>query len=79
MCIRDRLRVVTVTSQKENEFAPAIANVCLVRDGNSLYQSGLKITYWKVPIIGVDPSGSSIRPRSSLDFREIQAGTCVLK
>ena len=73
------LRVVTVTSKNKNEFGPAIANVCLVQDGEILYQSGLMLTQWKVPMNGVDPSGAPIIPSNSLDFREVQAGTCALK
>jgi hypothetical protein len=74
-----KLKVVTITSNSKNDFGPAIANVCLVQDGTGMSESGLLRTHWKVPELAVDPSGAFIRPPSSLDFREIQTGTCVLK
>lgn len=74
-----KLRVVTITSNVKNDFGPAIANVCLAQDGAGMSQSGLLLTHWRVPEEALDPSGAFIRPPSSLDFREIQAGTCVLK
>lgn len=74
-----KLRVVTVTSNVKNDFGPAIANVCLAQDGARMGQSGLLMTHWKVPEEALDPSGAFIRLPSSLDFREIQAGICVLK
>lgn len=74
-----KLKVVTITSNSTNDFGPAIANVCLVQDGTRLSKSGLLMTHWKVPEAALDPSGDFIRPPSSLDFREIQAGTCALK
>jgi hypothetical protein len=74
-----KLKVVTITSNSKNDFGPAIANVCLVQDGTGLSHSGLLMTHWKVPELALDPSGAFIRPLPNLDFREIQAGTCVLK
>lgn len=74
-----KLKVATITSNPKNDFGPAIANVCLVQDGTRLSQSGLLMTQWKVPDLALDPSGAFTRPPSNLDFREIQAGTCVLK
>ena len=74
-----KLKVVTITSNPKNDFGPAIANVCLVQDGTKLSKKGLLMTHWKVPEAAIDPSGAFIRPPSSLDIREIQAGTCVLK
>jgi hypothetical protein len=74
-----KLKVVTITSNLKNDFGPAIANVCLAQDGTGMSQSGLLMTYWKVPEVALDPSGAFVRPPSSLDFREIQPGTCALK
>jgi hypothetical protein len=73
------LKVVTVTSNSENDFGPAIANVCLVQDGNEISRAGLLMTQWKVPEMGLDPSGALVKPSKSLDFREVQAGTCALR
>jgi hypothetical protein len=73
------LKVVTVTSNPVNDFGPAIANVCLVQDGNKISRAGLLMTQWSVPETGLDPSGALVKPSKSLDFREVQAGTCALK
>jgi hypothetical protein len=73
------LKVVTVTSNPKNDFGPAIANVCLVQAGNQVSRAGLLMTQWRVPEMGLDPSGALVKPSKSLDFREVQAGTCVLK
>lgn len=74
-----KLKAVTITSNLDNEFAPAIANICLVPEGNGIGQSGALMTHWKVPEMALDPGGALVSPPSSLDFREIKAGTCALK
>jgi hypothetical protein len=74
-----KLKVVTITSNPKNDFGPAIANVCLVQDGNEISRAGFLMTQWKVPVMALDPSGALVKPTKSLDFREIEAGTCVLR
>ena len=74
-----KLKVVTITSNPKNDFGPAIANVCLVQEGKEISQSGWLMTHWKVPNLALNPSGALVRPTLGLDFREIQAGTCVIK
>lgn len=73
------LRVATVTNQIKNEFRPAIANVCLDKIGKIQENSGQFLTIWRVPTLGIDPSGSPIMPPDKLDFKRVQAGVCVLK
>ena len=73
------LRAATVTNSQSNEFIPAIANVCLIPDGETKTVSNFLLTYWKVPVDPKSPSGTSVMERESLDFREIQAGSCALK
>ena len=74
-----KFKAVTITSNLENEFGPAIANICLVQEGKEIDQSGSLMTHWKVPEIALDPSGAFVNPPSSLDFREIKAGACSLE
>jgi hypothetical protein len=73
------LQVATVTKLLENEFRPAIANVCLEQVGNGQRQSGQLMTVWRVPKLSSDPSGAPIKSPEKLDFKQIQAGTCVIK
>ena len=70
------LRAVTVTSNKENEFVPSIAGICLEQVENSEDRSGLLITEWRVPTVAYGPSGEPVTVRENLDYREIQVGTC---
>ena len=73
------LRVATITNQRKIEFRPAIANVCLVKMGKIQKHSGQFLTIWKVPKLGIDPSGVPIKPPEKLDFKLMQAGACALK
>jgi len=72
-----KLNAVTITSDSKNDFGPAIANICLVQDGKKIAQNGSLMTYWKVPEEAINPSGELTKNRTSLDFREIEVGTCV--
>jgi len=72
-----KLNAVTITSNSKNDFGPAIANICLVQDGKKIAQNGSLMTYWKVPEEAINPSGELTKNRTSLDFREIEVGTCV--
>ena len=74
-----KLKSVTITSNLKNDFRPAIANVCLVQDGNEISRAGSLLTHWKVPEMALDPSGALVKPSKTLDFREVQAGTCALE
>jgi hypothetical protein len=74
-----KFKAVTITSNSKKDFGPAIANVCLVQEGEDISQSGFLVTRWKVPDQYINPSGELVRPASVLDFREIQPGTCALK
>ena len=73
------LRTATITNNQANEFTPAIANVCLIQDGETKTISNFLLTYWKVPVAPKSPSGTSVAQRDSLDFREIEVGSCALK
>lgn len=73
------LRAITATSNARNEFAPAIASVCLVQAGRLESRRGIFMTEWKVPRLAYDPNGIQVVPKRSLDFREIQVGTCAVK
>jgi len=73
------LKVIMITSNPKNDFGPAIANICLVQEGEGRSKSGMLITQWKVPLSAVDPSGAHVTPATNLDFRQIQAGTCAVK
>ena len=73
------LKVGTVTNQSENEFRPAIANVCLDQVGEVQKRSSQFLTIWRVPKSGLDPSGSPIKSPEKLDFKQLEAGTCAIK
>ena len=72
------LRAVTITNNQGNELIPAISNVCLVQDGEAEKLSNFLLTYWKVPVDPKSPSGTPVTERESLDFREIEFGSCAL-
>jgi len=74
-----KLKVIMITSNPKNDFGPAIANICLAQEGKVRSRSGMLMTQWKVPLSAVDPSGAPVTPATYLDFRQIQAGTCVIK
>jgi hypothetical protein len=73
------LKVATVTNLFENEFRPAMANVCLEQVGAVQKRSGQLMTFWRVPKLGLDPSGAPIMSPEKLDFKQIEAGACAIK
>ncbi len=73
------LKVATVTNQIKSEFRPAIANVCLDQVGEVQKRFSQFMTIWRVPKLGLDPSGAPIKSPEKLDFKQVQAGTCAIK
>lgn len=75
-----QLRFVTISSSSNQEFSPAISNICLVRDSSkgpaTFSQNGLKVTYWRVPTIGRTPNGKPTFAKTSIDIRTLNTGTC---
>lgn len=73
------LRVITITSNKKNEFVPAVANICLVEAGKSIINNGLLMTEWKVPNFAYNPGNLHVNVPRNLDYRGLQAGACAIK
>lgn len=73
------LKVAMVTNQIKIEFRPAIFNVCLDQVGEVQKQSNQFLTIWRVPKLGLDPSGAPVKSPEKLDFKQMQAGACAIQ
>jgi hypothetical protein len=63
----------------QREFTPSLFGVCMVetRERPGLNNNKFRTSVWQLPSKGLSPNGKVLELPNSVDYRELNVGTCV--